>query len=133
MESTLVLIKPDGVKRKLIGEIISRFEKRGLTVEKMQLKTIPTSVAEKHYAEHQGKAFYNSLIEFITSGPLVSLEISGEQAVSVVRKMCGSTDSASAEPGTIRGDYSISKSFNIVHSSDSLESAQRELAIFFEL
>ncbi|MDD5457665.1 MAG: nucleoside-diphosphate kinase [Candidatus Margulisbacteria bacterium] len=130
-EQTLVLIKPDAVQRRLIGEIIARFEKKGLDIIKLQMMTVNREMAEKHYAEHKGKPFYDRLINFITSAPLVAMVVEGERAINIVRKMCGATDSAVAEPGTIRGDYSISNSLNIVHSSDSSTSAEREIGIFF--
>ena len=130
-EETLVLIKPDGVKRKLMGNIISRFENRGLDIKKCQLMTLSKEKAAEHYKEHVGKPFFDPLLEFITSSPLMAMVITGERAVEIVRKMCGTTDSAAAEPGSIRGDYSISKSQNIVHSSDSVDSAKREIKIFF--
>ena len=132
IEKSLVLIKPDGVARGYIGEIVSRFEKRGLTIERLEMKTLSRETAETHYGEHVGKPFYPPLIDFITSGPLVALVISGERAISVIRLMCGSTDAGVAASGTIRGDLSIYNNRNVVHSSDSVESAQREIGIFFK-
>ena len=131
MEQTLVLVKPDGVKRGLIGEIVGRFERRGLKIAKLQMMQLTNEIAERHYAEHVGKPFYPPLLEFITSGPLVAMVIEGREAIHVVRKMCGSTDSANAEAGTIRGDLSIYNNMNVIHSSDSEESATREIGIFF--
>ena len=131
IEQTLLLIKPDAVMRGLIGKIITRFEEKHLSVAQMKLMTLTTEKATEHYKEHIGKPFFESLIAFITSAPLVAIVIEGERAITVVRKMCGATDSAVAEPGTIRGDYSTSNSMNIVHSSDSAESASREINVFF--
>ena len=126
MEKTLVLIKPDAVRRGLVGEVISRLEKKNLVISEMKLMSLSAGMAEKHYGEHKGKPFYPPLIEFITSGPLVALVVSGDKAISIVRKLCGATNSAEAEPGTIRGDLSISNRENIVHSSDSAASAERD-------
>ena len=131
MEQTFVMIKPDAVERKLIGEIVSRFEKRGLTIKAMKMINVTKELAARHYQEHVGKPFYDPLIEFITSGPVVPMIIEGPNSVSIVRKMCGTTNCAEAAPGTIRGDYSIHYNLNIIHSSDSVESAQREIANFF--
>ncbi len=131
MEQSLVLIKPDGVARGYIGDIIGRFEKRGLTIAKMEMMTLSREKAEVHYGEHVGKPFYPPLIDFITSGPLVAMVITGDRAISIVRSMCGTTDAGLAAPGTIRGDLSIYNNRNVVHSSDSVESAQREIGIFF--
>lgn len=131
METTLVLIKPDGVAKAVCGEIISRFERRGLKVRGMKLMKLSKDQAEKHYEEHKARPFFGELVDFITSGPLVALAISGENAVKVVRTMMGTTNPADAAPGTIRGDFALSISHNIVHGSDSTVSAQRELAIFF--
>ena len=130
-EKTLVLIKPDGVKRKLMGNIIARFESRGLDISACQLMTLTKEKANEHYGEHLGKPFFDPLIKFITSGPLLAMVVEGDRAQQIVRTMCGATDSALADSGTIRGDYAISKSSNIVHSSDSVESANREINIFF--
>jgi len=133
VQRTLVLLKPDAYQRGFIGAIISRFEKKGLILEKMELMNLSVDKAVSHYAEHEGKDFYNNLIAFITSDKLVALILSGISAVHVVRIMCGATNSAEAEAGTIRGDYSLSNSRNIIHSSDSAESAQREIDIFFPI
>lgn len=130
-ERTLVLIKPDAVKRGLIGEILSRYERKGLTIVAMDLRTIDPSLADAHYAEHVDKPFYPALREFVTGGPLVALVLEGDQAIEIVRRMNGATDSRQAEPGTVRGDLSTSKSQNLVHASDSPESAKRELELWF--
>ncbi|NDL58938.1 nucleoside-diphosphate kinase [Phytoactinopolyspora mesophila] len=130
-ERTLVLIKPDAVSRGLVGEILSRYERKNLTIVAMEQRTIDSALADAHYAEHVEKPFYPGLRDFITSAPLVALVLEGDQAIDVVRKMNGATDSRVADPGTIRGDLSISKSENLVHASDSTESAKRELALWF--
>ncbi|MBP2642199.1 MAG: nucleoside-diphosphate kinase [Firmicutes bacterium] len=131
MEKTLVLVKPDGVAKGLTGEIISRFERRGLKICALKLFTLSREQAQTHYQEHAGKSFFNSLVDFITSGPLVAMVIGGQDAVRVVRKMMGQTNPVEALPGTIRGDYALEVTQNIVHGSDSLESADREIAHFF--
>lgn len=130
MEQTLVFIKPDGVERGLIGEVIRRFETKGLKLTKLQMLTMSGDLADKHYAEHVERPFYPGLKKFVTGGPIVAMVIEGERAVSIVRKMVGVTDSAEAEAGTIRGDFSISKGENIIHASDSVESAKREITNF---
>ena len=127
-ETTLVLVKPDGMQRRLAGEIIARFERRGLELRGARLLKIPKPMAREHYAEHQGRPFFGSLI---TSGPVLALAVSGESAISVVRTMMGATDPLDSAPGTIRGDYALELSQNIVHGSDSKASARRELALFF--
>jgi nucleoside-diphosphate kinase len=131
VERTLVIIKPDGVKRGLIGQIITRFETRGFAVIGLKLVKLSRQLAEKNYAVHKGKPFYEPLVEFMTSDPVVLMVLEGEQAVSVVRKMMGATFCAAAEPGTIRGDFGLGQTENIVHGSDSPETAQREIALFF--
>ena len=131
IENTYVMVKPDGVARGLVGEVVSRLERKGLTLENMRMLTISTEMAGRHYAEHTDKPFFGELVEFITSGPVVATEWSGESAVSVARTLMGGTDPAEAAPGTIRGDFGIVITHNIVHGSDSVESAERELAIFF--
>jgi len=131
LQKTLVFIKPDGVKRKLVSEVLSRFEKRGFCFLGLKQLTIESQLADQHYQEHVDKAFYPSLKTFISSGPVVAFVLEGEEAVSVVREMVGATDSTQAKPGTIRGDLSLSKGENIVHASDSPESAAREIALFF--
>lgn len=130
-EKTLVLVKPDGVRRGLVGQILSRFESKGFTIEAMNLRTLDKQTADQHYAEHVEKGWYPELREFITSGPLVSLILSGDQAVEVVRLMVGATDGRKAGPGTVRGDFSLSNQENLIHASDSPESAAREIALFF--
>ncbi|MGL5512970.1 MAG: nucleoside-diphosphate kinase [Sporomusa sp.] len=130
-ESTLVLLKPDAVKRNICGEIISRFERRGLHIAALKLVWLTRAVAAKHYEEHVDKPFYPALLDFITSGPVIAIVISGPQAVSLVRKMIGATNPAEAQPGTIRGDYAALLDNNIIHGSDSIASAQREIAVHF--
>lgn len=131
VEHTFVMVKPDGVARGLVGEVVSRFERKGLKLEKLRMLTIDQELAGRHYAEHVAKPFYPDLVEFITSGPVVAMEWSGEGAVGVGRTLMGVTNPAEADPGTIRGDYAVEITYNIVHGSDSLESAERELGIFF--
>jgi len=132
MERTFVAIKPDGVQRGLIGEIIQRFEKKGFKIVGLKLMQLDKATAKKHYAEHEGKSFFESLVNFITSGPILAMVIEGDNAVPVVRKMLGKTNPQEAEPGTIRSDYAQTKERNIIHGSDSTESAKREIAIFFK-
>lgn len=132
MERTLVLVKPDGVERGLVGEIVSRFERRGLRLVAAQLRTLDRETAARHYAEHLGKPFYDSLVDFITRGPVMALVIEGPPDTwQVVRTMMGPTNPALAAPGTIRGDLGIEMQQNLIHGSDSAESAQREIGIFF--
>ena len=131
MEKTLVLVKPDGVKRALSGEIIRRFEQRGLRIAAMKLCCISQELAEKHYAEHVGKPFFPGLVEFITSGPVVAMVVQGENAIRVVRAMMGVTNPVEALPGTIRGDLALNLGNNVVHGSDGPESAVREISNFF--
>jgi nucleoside-diphosphate kinase len=131
VDKTLVLIKPDGVRRGLVGEVIARFEKRGLTIEALRLEQLSREKAEELYSIHQGKDFFNSLVEYVTSGPVVVMVVTGAGAVEVVRRTMGATNPAEAAPGTIRGDFALDLSENIVHGSDSRESALREIAIFF--
>ncbi|KWV29629.1 MULTISPECIES: nucleoside-diphosphate kinase [Micromonospora] len=130
-ERTLVLIKPDAVRRGLVGEIISRFERKGLRIEALETRTLDGGFADQHYAEHVDKPFYPPLKTFMTSGPLVSLVLSGDQVIDVVRAMIGSTDGRRAAAGTIRGDLSLSNRENLVHASDSVDSAKREIALWF--
>jgi nucleoside-diphosphate kinase len=130
-ERTLVLIKPDGVGRGLVGEILGRFERRGFTIDALVLRTMDATLADQHYAEHLDKGFYPSLKAFMTSGPLVAAILSGEQAIDVVRTMVGATDGRKAAPGTIRGDLSLSNQENLVHASDSPDSAKREIGLWF--
>ena len=130
-ERSLVLIKPDAVRRGLLGEILSRFERKGLVVEALELRTMDASLADAHYAEHVDKAFYPPLKDFMTSGPLAAVVLSGDSVIEVVRTMIGATDGRKAAAGTIRGDLALSNRENLVHASDSAESAERELALWF--
>ena len=130
-EQTLVLIKPDGVQRGLVGEIITRYERKGLKITAMKLLQLPRVTAEELYAVHHGKSFYDVLIEFMTSAPIVALAVEGRDAIELVRILNGETDPKKSQPGSIRGDFSINITHNIVHASDSPESAQRELDILF--
>jgi nucleoside-diphosphate kinase len=130
-ERTLVLIKPDAVRRGLVGEILGRFERKGLTIEAMVLRTMDAALADAHYAEHVDKAFYPPLKDFMTGGPLVAVVLSGDQAIEVVRTLVGVTDARKAAAGTIRGDLALSNRENLVHASDSPDSAKRELALWF--
>lgn len=130
-ERTLVLVKPDAVRRGLIGEILGRYERKGLRVVAMDLRVIDSAVADSHYAEHVDKSFYPPLREFITGGPLVALVLEGDSAIDVVRAMNGATDARKAAPGTVRGDLALSTSENLVHASDSPESAKREIDLWF--
>ncbi|MEF8832315.1 MAG: nucleoside-diphosphate kinase [Candidatus Thermoplasmatota archaeon] len=132
METTFLMVKPDGVQRGLIGEVVSRIENKGLRIEAMKMIRIDSEKAKEHYAEHEGKDFYEPLLEYITSGPVVAMAVSGDSAISVVRNVIGETDPLDANPGTIRGDYGLDISRNIVHAADSKESAERELDIFFD-
>jgi len=130
-ETTLVLVKPDGMKRGLAGEILTRLDRRGLELRGARLVRITKAMARKHYAEHRGKPFFDGLVDFISSAPVLALAVSGESAVSVVREMMGATNPLDSAPGTIRGDFALELSENIVHGSDSRASARRELALFF--
>lgn len=131
-ERTLVLIKPDGVQRRLIGEIISRIEAKGLTVAALELKNVSDETARAHYAEHEGKPFFSSLLEFITSGPVVAAVLEGPRAIAAFRQLAGGTDPVEkATPGTIRGDLGLETQFNLVHGSDSPDSAAREIELWF--
>ena len=130
-ERTLVLIKPDGVRRGLAGEVLSRIERKGLRIVAMDLRVVGRDLAETHYAEHAGKPFYGSLVEFIISGPLVAMVVEGPRAIEAFRALAGATDPVKATPGTIRGDYALEVQDNIVHGSDSPDSAEREIKIFF--
>jgi nucleoside-diphosphate kinase len=132
MEQTLIIFKPDAVQRGLCGEILARFEKKGLQVVGMKFMKIPQQLAETHYEPHKCKPFYAGLVRFMTSSPVVVLALKGKDAIAIARKMMGATFGSKAEPGTIRGDYGVSNSFNLIHGSDSPESAQRELALFFK-
>jgi nucleoside-diphosphate kinase len=130
-ERTLVLVKPDAVRRGLVGEVLRRFERKGLQIVAMDLRTIDGGFADRHYAEHLERDFYPPLREFITSGPLVAMVLEGDQAISAVRALTGATDGRAAAAGTIRGDLSLSNRENLVHASDSAPSAAREIGIFF--
>lgn len=132
MERTYVMVKPDGVHRNLAGEIISRYEKKGYKLAGMKLLRLSREMAEKHYAEHVGKGFFAGLVQYITSGPVVAMVLEGKDVVAGVRAMNGATNPANAAPGTIRGDLGIEVGRNVVHASDSVESAQREIAIYFK-
>jgi len=130
-ETTLVLVKPDGVRRRLIGEVIRRLEAKGFEIVEMRMLQMDKEMASKHYAEHTSKPFFDDLVSFITGGPLLAMAVQGDDAVSVVRTLMGATDPKKAALGTIRGDLAIEMTENIVHGSDSPESAKRELALFF--
>lgn len=132
MEKTLLLIKPDGVKKHVIGEILARFERKGLTIAALKLIKVTKAQAEFHYAEHKGKPFFGELVDFITGSPLVAAVIAGENAIKAVRQLNGSTNPIEATPGSIRADYGLNMSENIVHGSDSPESAEREIGNFFK-
>lgn len=131
MEKTFVMVKPDGVQRGLVGRIVQRFEERGVRIVAMKMMRIPRELAERHYAEHEGKVFYEPLLSYITSGPVVCMVLEGENCVAAVRTMMGKTNPQDAGPGTIRGDFSQVTGRNIVHGSDSPESAKREIKLFF--
>ena len=130
-ERTLILVKPDAVRRNLIGDVISRIERKGLKVVAMDLRTIDRETAQAHYAEHTGKSFFADVVDFIISGPVVALVAEGERAIEAFRALAGATDPVKALPGTIRGDYALEVGENIVHGSDSPEAADREIKIFF--
>jgi len=130
-ETTLVLVKPDGMRRRLAGEIIARLERRGLELRAARLLKVSKAMGRQHYAEHRGKPFFPGLVDFISSGPVLALAVSGESAISVVRTMMGATNPLDSAPGTLRGDYALELEENIVHGSDSKTSARRELALFF--
>ena len=129
---TFFMIKPDGVKRNLIGDVVSRVEKEGFVITKMKMMSISDDLAKRHYAEHSEKPFFNDLVDFITSGPVVAMQLEGEDAVSEIRRIMGATNPSDAEPGTIRADLATNLEENVVHGSDSEESAERELSLFFE-
>lgn len=130
-QRTLVLIKPDAVRRGLVGEVLSRFEAKGLSIVAMEHRTIDGEMADRHYAEHVERDFYPPLRTFVTSGPMVALVLEGDEAIEVVRALNGATDGRKAAPGTIRGDLSLSNRENLVHGSDSEDSAKREIALWF--
>ena len=131
MERTLILVKPDAFARNLTGEIIARFERKGLRLVALQLRTLDRELASRHYAEHQGKSFYEELVTFITSGPLVAMVLEGDQAIAAARQVIGATNPLEANTGSIRGDYAIAVGQNMVHGSDSTASASREVELFF--
>jgi nucleoside-diphosphate kinase len=130
-ERTLVLIKPDGVRRGLVGEVVGRLERKGLTLAAMELRTLDRATAEQHYGEHQGKPFFDGLVDFITGGPLVALVVEGPRAVEATRTLMGVTDPVKSAPGSLRGDFCLEIGENLVHGSDSPESAAREIGIWF--
>lgn len=130
-ERTLILVKPDGVSRGLVGDVVARIERKGLTLSALELRTIDRATAAEHYAEHEGKPFYDDLMSFITRGPLVAIVAEGERAIDAFRQLAGATDPVKATTGSIRGDFATLTNRNIVHGSDSAESAEREIAIFF--
>jgi nucleoside-diphosphate kinase len=132
MERTLIILKPDAVKRRLAGRIITRIEEKGLKIVALKMMQISRKLAEKHYEVHRGKAFYKPLVQFITSAPVIVMVAEGPRAVSVLRKMMGKTFGFEAEPGTIRGDFGVSTQFNLIHGSDSEETAKREISLFFK-
>lgn len=131
LERSFIFLKPDAVQRGLVGTILARFERKGLRLIGMKMMTVPRDLAEKHYAEHKGKGFYDGLIQFVTSSPVVALVFEGVDAISVCRKLIGATNGRKAEPGSIRGDFGMSGGFNLIHGSDGPESAARELALWF--
>jgi nucleoside-diphosphate kinase len=131
MQRTLIIFKPDCVHRRLVGSLLERFEAKGLRIAALKLMQVDRALGEKHYAEHKGKPFFEGVIQFITGGPVIAGILVGPQAVSVVRTLMGPTDGAAAPPGTIRGDFAITKQFNLIHGSDSPESAEREIALWF--
>jgi len=132
MERTLIILKPDAVQRGLVGEIITRFERKGIQIVGAKLMKIAPSLAEQHYAPHKGKPFYEGLVKFMTSSPVLVLALAGKDVINISRKMMGATFGSKAEPGTIRGDFGVSNSFNLIHGSDSPEAAARELGLFFK-
>lgn len=132
MERTLIILKSDAVQRGLCGQILTRFEQKGLQIVGMKFMKLPGQLVERHYEPHRGKPFYAGLVKFMTSSPVVVLALEGKDAIAIARKMMGATFGSKAEPGTIRGDFGVSNSFNLIHGSDSPESAQRELGLFFK-
>lgn len=131
MEETLVLIKPDGVKRQICGEILTRYERKGLVIKAMKLLQTPKELAQEHYAEHKDKPFFGELVDFITSGPVLAFVLAGKNAVTSVRTINGATNPVDATPGSIRGDYALTMDSNVVHASDSVDSAAREIHLWF--
>ena len=132
MEKTFLMVKPDGVQRQLIGDIVARFEKKGFQLVGAKLMQIPTELAEQHYGEHKERPFFGELVEFITSGPVFAMVWQGENVIATARQMMGATNPKDAQPGTIRGDYAVTVGKNIIHGSDSPASAEREIALFFK-
>ncbi len=132
MDRTFVMVKPDGVQRGLVGDIVSRFERRGLKVAGLKMLTVSEELAKRHYAEHAAKPFFPNLVSFIRSGPVVAMVIEGKDAVPVVRSMVGATNPASSSPGTIRGDFALDMGRNVIHASDSPDSAKREISLYFD-
>lgn len=131
MERTFVMVKPDGVQRGLVGEVVSRLERKGLKIVAMKMLWIPKEMAENHYAEHKEKPFFSALVEYITSSPVVAMVVEGKNAIKVVRTLVGATNPVEAAPGTIRGDFGLDVGRNVVHASDSPQSAEREISLFF--
>jgi nucleoside-diphosphate kinase len=131
MERTLIIFKPDAVQRGLCGQILTRFENKGLQIAGLKFMRIPQQIAESHYAPHKGKGFYEGLVKFMTSSPVAVVALQGKNAIAIARKMMGATFGSNAEPGTIRGDFGVSNSFNLIHGSDSPEAAAKELKLFF--
>ncbi|MEM6838652.1 MAG: nucleoside-diphosphate kinase [Cyanobacteria bacterium P01_C01_bin.120] len=132
MERTFIMIKPDGVQRGLVGEVIGRFERKGFTLVGMKLMAVSPELAKQHYGEHEGKPFFTGLVDFITSGPVVAMVWEGESVVSAARKMIGATKPIESAPGTIRGDFGITVGRNLIHGSDAVETAQKEIALWFQ-
>jgi nucleoside-diphosphate kinase len=131
MDRTLILVKPDAFARRLTGEIVARFERKGLHLANLRLMTLDVATAQRHYAEHEGKPFFDGLVSFITSGPIVAMVLEGPNAIEAARQLIGATNGIEASPGSIRGDYALEVRRNLVHGSDSPESAEREIATFF--
>src|SRR5438552_16708239 len=132
MERTLIILKPDAVQRGIVGEIVTRFEKKGIQIAGAKFMKIAPSLAEQHYAPHKGKPFYEGLVKFMTSSPVLVVALEGKDVINIARKMMGATFGSKAEPGTIRGDFGVSNSFNLIHGSDAPEAAARELKLFFK-
>lgn len=132
MDRTFVMVKPDGVQRGLVGDIVARFERRGLKVVGLKMLTVSDELAKKHYAEHAAKPFFPSLVSFIRSGPVVAMVIEGKNVVPIVRSMVGATNPANSNPGTIRGDFAVDMGRNVIHASDSPDSAKREISLYFD-
>ena len=132
MERTLIIFKPDAVQRSLCGQILTRFENKGLQIAGLKFMKIPRETAETHYAPHKGKGFYEGLVKFMTSSPVLVVALQGKNAIAIARKLMGATFGSNAEPGTIRGDFGVSNSFNLIHGSDSPEAATKEIGLFFK-